>query len=595
MKKTIKETNNMALLIITIVFFFTPNLSFGAELKDAFPLETSQEYQGYPYLVYTITTKGDSSLSFQIRSSHVSTYLIVQSPSKEFYSREVYVDGSFSSLLDKDNAGITIEKAMRGTWIVIVASQDKNPGNFNLIIDEADTVKKTLKEELDENLIEQAFSEIGIYSQAKLNEFEKQKQVKEDEEKLRKINLLIDQLSLKSFRNQLINNLDMEINDEHEQYLLLKSQLDHNLIVEHDLQKLKADIEKLSYSNELLTTLLDKEIQSNDKQVVDLSNRLSEIVTRLEAYRIASKQIKEIDDITKELEYKKEVILEIHDGSSLTNARSEIAALQQKVKSISTEVAEKLFESSFARYLKLGINYHLLYNSRYGSLCFSTTTGHESGASSSDPTDNELTINPNVWLPKLFPWPPPIASSKIVLDNFFNWQHRFKSLGEADATIRLALDSTGYAGPSYFGVPNGFALVAQLEQIDGEGVPLKGVTRWSIEISEMKTFSLAEYIKSLLFSQPGYYRVIVFIVSSQPFSTSDDRTKFSTIQHWAYSGFSCLPPSVGSIEYSAEHRTTVLIYEFVKLASLDEPSTSIPGRHIAQIHLEKTKLLSYIQ
>lgn len=142
---------------------------------------------------------------------------------------------------------------------------------------------------------------------------------------------------------------------------------------------------------------------------------------------------------------------------------------------------------------------------------------------------------------------------------------------------------------------DGFALVTQLEQTNAAGVPLDGVARWSTDVAEMKEFSLVEYLRALLTAPPGYYRVLTFITTSIPFSTTGARGRFATIERWSRTGHNHLPNAVREMVYSDDHRVTVLVYEFLKEPTADEPFTSVPGRFTAREHLERSGLLAILQ
>ncbi len=69
-----------------------------------------------------------------------------------------------------------------------------------------------------------------------------------------------------------------------------------------------------------------------------------------------------------------------------------------------------------------------------------------------------------------FLWPPPDCSAKTVLNRSY-----FQSavqLADVDDILLKALRKCGYTDKSHYYVPNGFALVTRIEQIDENGVPL---------------------------------------------------------------------------------------------------------------------------
>ena len=69
-----------------------------------------------------------------------------------------------------------------------------------------------------------------------------------------------------------------------------------------------------------------------------------------------------------------------------------------------------------------------------------------------------------------FPWPPPRASTMMnIEDAALRVAGDSTTLGQVDAELRAALNDAGYVDKSYFAVPDGFALVTRLEQIDDDG------------------------------------------------------------------------------------------------------------------------------
>ncbi len=158
-----------------------------------------------------------------------------------------------------------------------------------------------------------------------------------------------------------------------------------------------------------------------------------------------------------------------------------------------------------------------------------------------------------------------------------------------------ALTVAGYHDVAYFGVPDGFALVTRIEQTDGHGAPLSDEARWSIAIVAMKSFSIEEYIRALLTSPVGYFRVIVLVTSSKPFNFSGARARLETIEQWSRSGLNSLPDAVRKRIYTEEHQTTALVYEFEKKTTVDTPEVYIPGRLTAREHLANTELKEYVR
>ena len=196
-----------------------------------------------------------------------------------------------------------------------------------------------------------------------------------------------------------------------------------------------------------------------------------------------------------------------------------------------------------------------------------------------------------------FPWPPPAASAEEVLPNelltrtavlflerypHYPYQYgRYRYgrsrhgpppllYGDIDGVLREALNSNGYFEKSYYAVPGGFALVTRLEQIEPDGSSKPNPPRWSIEPfgGASNTFFsgpldwVGTFLSSLLTAPPGYYRVIVFVVTPVPFTQSDRKVSRSEALGWLGNGVRWLPDSIAIHPYTSEIRCTVLIYEF---------------------------------
>jgi hypothetical protein len=195
----------------------------------------------------------------------------------------------------------------------------------------------------------------------------------------------------------------------------------------------------------------------------------------------------------------------------------------------------------------------------------------------------------------MLPWPPPSPSSQMVIDrNFLLEAGPTTSLADVDGTIQAALSGAGYSGSTYWSVPGGFAIVTPLEQTDANGAPLGEQVRWIAAIAGMRAFSLSEYLRALFTAPPGYFRVLVFVVSPQPFAPTDAQATLDIIAGWSRGGLSFLPDSIGGERFTEAHRITVLVYEFVKRHDRDAPIASVPGRLRATAHLAATDLTTFL-
>jgi tetratricopeptide (TPR) repeat protein len=201
-----------------------------------------------------------------------------------------------------------------------------------------------------------------------------------------------------------------------------------------------------------------------------------------------------------------------------------------------------------------------------------------------------------------FPWPPPSPSEKSVIpaDALFGQANRaaVEQTGEVramppsvhlrdiDAVLRAALQKARYEF-SYYAAPRGFALVARLERFTEKGAPYPGAQRFDGTFRPFEQFTIRDYLRALLLAPPGYYRVIVFIVSPQPFTSTSKPVTSEEARDWLDNGVNSLPRTIGALPYVLpDYTCTALIYEFEKRDMRPNPFVQHPGRLTVEAHLE---------
>jgi len=191
-----------------------------------------------------------------------------------------------------------------------------------------------------------------------------------------------------------------------------------------------------------------------------------------------------------------------------------------------------------------------------------------------------------------FPWPPPRASAMADISRSFLVSPTVQksSLAEISARLVTALEQCGYVEKSFYAVPEGFALATQLEQIDADGTSKPAPDRWSVKVNPLRVFSLTDYLKALFTANPGRYRVIVFVVTSHPFSQSDASVSQQEAQSWLSSGLNTLPKSIGDLAFTSEYTCTALVYEFEEPSSGNTPVIQVPSELTGRDHLSKSGL-----
>lgn len=160
-------------------------------------------------------------------------------------------------------------------------------------------------------------------------------------------------------------------------------------------------------------------------------------------------------------------------------------------------------------------------------------------------------------------------------------------MGEVDELISFALAHSGYVEKSYYALPyRGFAMVTRLEQIEDDGAPMAGGERWSLVPQTLQRFSLSDYLDLLLRAKPGYYRLVVFIVTLEPFYQSGRRITGEEAMEWLSFGLTRLPRSLAMQRYAPHGDCTALVYEFRRRQG--KPDLLVPSRFNARTHLERT-------
>lgn len=194
-----------------------------------------------------------------------------------------------------------------------------------------------------------------------------------------------------------------------------------------------------------------------------------------------------------------------------------------------------------------------------------------------------------------FRWPPPRASVvKEVPAELLKVKEGPTLLKDVDRRISEALSSSGYFDSRYWAVPDGFALVTRMEQIESDGSPKQGLERWTLDIRPVR-FNLRDYLKALFTGRPGYYRIIVFIVTCHDVVESDAKVTEKWAKAWLKRGLNKLPPPLGALQFSTHYACTALIYEFERYHEANRIEVRCPGQIPARNHLVKAGIWGALQ
>ncbi|MEO6222601.1 MAG: hypothetical protein ABIP90_05075 [Vicinamibacterales bacterium] len=162
-----------------------------------------------------------------------------------------------------------------------------------------------------------------------------------------------------------------------------------------------------------------------------------------------------------------------------------------------------------------------------------------------------------------FPWPPPKSTSQVTLRPEWLRLQEPPTIGQVGNLLVSALDDARYPHHSYLAVPHGFALVAQLEQIQPDGTPAMP-NRWDDRLPSMATMGFLDFLKALVVAPTGNYRVIAFIVTDVPWQQNAARPTDEQAEQWLSTGLNALPAAVRDMRYTADYQSTALVYQFAK-------------------------------
>lgn len=201
-----------------------------------------------------------------------------------------------------------------------------------------------------------------------------------------------------------------------------------------------------------------------------------------------------------------------------------------------------------------------------------------------EPTDEDLA--------PLLPWPPPRPSGRFAFP-WAVWETGGPppTLGDLDDRLRAALAAVGHDELGYYAVPGGFAAVTRLERMEEDGRAVEQSRRWTLGPEPLRSFSLADYIHRLFDAEPGYFRLIAFVVTPNAFAAGEP-APFSLFERWAMEGANVLPARLRTRLFSQDTIVTALVYEFTKSRGAETARLEEPGRLTGRQHLVRAGILS---
>jgi hypothetical protein len=191
-----------------------------------------------------------------------------------------------------------------------------------------------------------------------------------------------------------------------------------------------------------------------------------------------------------------------------------------------------------------------------------------------------------------FPWPPPPFSARLKIDRELLVKGQTAPTHGSVATrLENALAANKYRQISYYAVPDGFAMVTQIERIKPDATS-EIRQRWSTQIEKPVPFSLDAYIKALLGKDGDLFRVIVFAFTPLPITTGKPVDPREAMQ-WAGKGADSLPEALAAKPYDKNMKCTALIYEF--RISSQGPGLHSPSDNDGQEHLRAAGILDQLE
>jgi hypothetical protein len=589
--------NKMRVLILCLVIanFLGGHLVQAGDLASAIEQEVSAQFQGYYYEVYEFKQNGSADGFIAVLSDAFDAYLILIDPAGDISTNDqheapIELPGSRSS-----DAALLVGRNSAGRWLAIATTYSADAeGDYTLRHEGVTDLHRVDRAKIDVKQVERAFGERGVLSDA-------EHQRRAEEARVAEIEALVEQLSLRSYRGELQRELHAAIARQTDSYARSRRRIDELEQREKALQDALVDTNMLVNSKALIREVLEKELKSVRSRAESEAANAVESLGKREAFAAALEALDRLDNVAMKLQRAEASLLNAKTAEEVAVAQAERRRLQEERAALSAEVAEKLLDSKivvpwlrfggFRTYWERLAEYHSHQPAAFLRLGMLGAFPDLALSGRSVPPE----IDTSVWFPSLLPWPPPNASALAVIGpEFFRSLREGRTLGDINEILIEALVKAGYHGSRYFGVPHGFAIVTRLEQTDRHGAPLDGEARWLAKIQPIKSFSLAGYLRALLTSPPGYFRVITLVVSNEPFSSSGDRMRLNILERWSQSGLNVLPLKVRELPYTEDYRVTVLVYEFEKNAERDQPEVHIPGRLSPVKHLEHTRFIAYL-
>jgi hypothetical protein len=171
------------------------------------------------------------------------------------------------------------------------------------------------------------------------------------------------------------------------------------------------------------------------------------------------------------------------------------------------------------------------------------------------------------------------------------------SLDDVAKSIGVALHESGYSNfYSYWlarGHGPGFVLICPVEQIRADGTPVSK-NRWSFDVPAYE-FSIKTLLSAMFKALPGYYRMILFVVSEKDIVPKDVELTAKALKE-ASPGFLEEPPKekASKIPVTPGFHCGAYVYEFERPTRNDDPVFKDHSDLSARTHLASTGLWDHL-
>jgi hypothetical protein len=631
---------NVLFSSVLFLYLGLPGSALAMESTGTLGEVSSEKFAAYYFRAYYFSPSPEKRFQVVLRSKEFDSYLMLVQPDGSILANDEVnpPHGDTKPTEPYGTAGIVVDRPAAGLWMLVAATyRPGEKGDYALEYQGISGLEPAAPSSERAKAVAAAFANRGVEDPA----------VRRD--------ALREQLTLRSFRAELTLRLQGEITEHEKAEKELRERLASLEERQRQLSKAVAAVEGLAESRDLIRELVKADLDTSEKKAEKVSEELITSVGERSALDAALSQLGRLDSVANELAQCEDSLVQFPSTSSTEQLSTKIVRLRREQNLLGGELAAKLLDSHIVLDPRLGgfgfwrkesrltrDNGRILLNRALdlptgrieigtrldgasiiatgrdldlqvgrveidnpinGAILISAgrNIAQRVGGVAIDgalgfPSRVQPRLDPSVWLPALLPWPPPDPSSRVVLERrLIEAHHSLPTLGDLDSTLHAALSAAGYTGCSYWGVPGGFAVVTPLEQTNSVGSPLADDRRWIGSIVEMKSFTLSEYLRALLTAPRGYFRVLAFVISTEPFTGSGARARLETIERWSRVGFNFLPDPIRTEAFTGRHRVTVLVYEFLKKRDSDRPMASVPGRLAAQDHLRATRLASLLE